>query len=117
MTREQKILRLNEYCRNRKCETCELLRECMNSIGKEFKELDTAEIDKIYKEAFDTSITKNLTGVIKEDHERTKTVIDILEEVKQEICDDYCKYPTQVGSKEDLSADDSPCMTCPLSRL
>lgn len=117
MTREQKIFRLNEYCSKRKCETCELLRECMNSIGKEFKELDTAEIDKIYKEAFDTSITKNLTGVIKEDHERTKTVTDIMEEVKQEICDDYCKYPTQVDSKKDLFADDSPCMTCPLSRL
>lgn len=40
------------------------------------------------------TITENLTGVVKEDHERTKTVTDILEEVKQEMCDDYCKYPT-----------------------
>ena len=43
------------------------------------------------------TITENLTGVVKEDHERVKTVTDILEEVKQEMCDDYCKYPTIVN--------------------
>lgn len=40
-----------------------------------------------------------------------------VEEVKQEMCDYYCKYPTQVGSREDLFADDSPCMTCPLNKI
>lgn len=50
----------------------------------------------MYNEVFGTQITENLTGVVKEDHERVKTVTDILEEVKQEMCDDYCKYPTIV---------------------
>lgn len=37
--------------------------------------------------------TENLTGVIKEDHEKLKTVTDILEEVRTEMCDGYCAYP------------------------
>ena len=101
MTREQKIFRLRKR----------------HGPDTPFEQLSDEQIDEIYTQMFGTSITKNLTGVIKEDHERTKTVSDILEEVKQEICDDYCKYPIQVDSKEDLFADDSPCMTCPLSKL
>ena len=46
-----------------------------------------------------------------------KTVTDILEEVKQEMCDDYCKYPTIVNDREDLFADNSPCTECPLTKL
>lgn len=61
-----------------------------------------------------TQITEKLTGVVKEE---LKTITDILEEVKQEMCDDYCKYPTLVNNREDLFADDSPCMGCPLTRL
>jgi len=45
------------------------------------------------------TITENLTGVVKEDHERVKTVTDILEEVRTEMCvypritpNDYEKY-------------------------
>lgn len=53
----------------------------------------------------------------KEEKKESKTITDILEEVKQEICDDYCKYPTLVDDREDLFADDSPCMKCPLTRL
>lgn len=53
----------------------------------------------------------------KEDKKEPKTVTDILEEIKQEMCDDYCKYPTLVDDREDLFADDSPCMKCPLTRL
>lgn len=33
------------------------------------------------------TITENLTGVVKEDHERVKTVTGILEEVRTEMCD------------------------------
>lgn len=58
-----------------------------------------------------------IAGAVKEDREKSKTVTDILEEVKQEICDDYCKYPTIVNDREDLFADDSPCMECPLNKL
>lgn len=39
------------------------------------------------------TITENLTGVVKEDYKRVKTVTDILEEVRTEMCDDYCVYP------------------------
>lgn len=61
--------------------------------------------------------TKKLTEDTKEEHEKSKTVTDILEEIKQEMCDEYCKYPTLVDNIEDLFADDSPCMKCPLTRL
>ena len=120
MTRKQKIWRLRRRCGNiGHCdeETCKIYVKCVNLGYTSFEQLSDKEINEMYNEVFDTPITKNLTGVIKEDHERTKTVTDILEEVKQEICDDYCKYPTQVDSKEDLFADDSPCMMCPLSKL
>lgn len=40
--------------------------------------------------------TKKLTEDTKEEHEKSKTVTDILEEIKQEMCDGYCKYPTIV---------------------
>ena len=46
--------------------------------------------------------TKKLTEDTKEEHEKSKTVTDILEEIKQEMCDEYCKYPTLVDSREDL---------------
>lgn len=39
------------------------------------------------------TITENLTGVVKEDHKRVKTVTDILEEVRTAMCDGYCVYP------------------------
>lgn len=63
------------------------------------------------------TITENLTGVVKENHERVKTVTDILEEVKQEMCDGYCKYQTIVNDREELFAKDGPCMECPLNKL
>lgn len=40
--------------------------------------------------------TKKLTEDTKEEHEKSKTITDILEEIKQEMCDEYCKYPTFV---------------------
>lgn len=51
----------------------------------------------------------------------SKRIADILEEVKGDMCDNYCKYPTQTppeGKDEDwLFDDDSPCQTCPLNKL
>ena len=58
--------------------------------------------------------TKKLTEDTKEEHEKSKTITDILEEIKQEMCDEYS---TLVDDREDLFADDSPCMKCPLTRL
>lgn len=49
-------------------------------------------------------------------------VTDILEHVKEDMCDGYCKYHSQEtpeGKSEDwlLEDADSPCVTCPLNRL
>ena len=120
MTREQKIRRLRRRCGNiGLCDekTCKIYAKCVNLGYTSFEQLSDEKINEMYNEVFGTQITENLTGVVKEDHERVKTVTDILEEVKQEMCDDYCKYPTIVNDREDLFADDSPCMKCPLTRL
>lgn len=110
------------------CDQCKL--DDLASVC-EFEDMCNKKIDRFYavmvghetkvgeddaKEKPKT-VTENLTGVVKEDHERVKTITDILEEVKQEMCDGYCKYPTQVDNREDLFADDSPCMECPLTKL
>ncbi|MGN0417032.1 hypothetical protein [Anaerostipes faecalis] len=60
-----------------------------------------------------TQIKEKLTGVAKEES-KNKTVTDILEEVKQQICDDYCKYPTLIDDIEEL---DTKCTECPLNKL
>lgn len=39
-----------------------------------------------------------------------QTVADIIEEVKKDICDNYCKY----SSEEDI---EEKCPDCPLNRL
>lgn len=47
------------------------------------------------------------------------TVNEIIEDVAQEICDHYCKYPEQWDAeKEGMELMDSDiCINCPLSRL
>ena len=42
-----------------------------------------------------------------------KTVADIIEEVKLEICKDYCKFVDQLPEEEM----DQKCLECPLSKL
>lgn len=50
-----------------------------------------------------------------------KSIAEILEDVKTQICDHYCKYPEQdipEGKDEDWLMDsDSPCANCPLNQL
>ena len=47
-----------------------------------------------------------------------KSITEILEEVKEAMCDDYCKYPNMKNDNEDwLFEKGSPCETCPLNRL
>ena len=50
------------------------------------------------------------------DKEKAKTVSEILEEVKANICDEYCRYPYQFGEDEQDDLD-AICETCPLERL
>lgn len=45
-----------------------------------------------------------------------KSISEILEEVRAEICDDYCRFRKDwEGTLEDLLRD--KCMDCPLGRL
>lgn len=61
------------------------------------------------------TVTENPTGVVKEDHERVKTVTDILEEVKQEMCDGYCIYTKMIPNFNQECKD--ICDRCPLTKL
>ncbi len=123
MTREKKIYELRGFCRMQdSCDQCDLDEL---SIDCEFNKMGDEKINELYyKIRSGEDITKEhsktiaeITGAAKEDSEKSKTVTDVLEEVKQEMCDDYCKYPTIVNDREDLFADDSPCMECPLNKL
>ena len=45
---------------------------------------------------------------------KEKSITQILDDVKSEICDKYCKYPFEVEDEADL---DKICENCPLERL
>lgn len=50
------------------------------------------------------------------------SILETLEDVKQRMCDGYCKYahsPVPEGKSEDwlFEDDDSPCINCPLNEL
>ena len=42
-----------------------------------------------------------------------KTISEMFEEIKEEMCDKYCKYIDQLGEEEI----DELCSDCPLNRL
>ena len=44
-----------------------------------------------------------------------KTISEILEEVKTQICDDYCRYPREIEDYDELL--DGICSSCPFERL
>lgn len=104
MTREEKIDELYNFCNmHDSCDQCEL--DDLASVC-EFEDTCNKKIDRFYdvmvghetKVGDDTkektkTVTENLTGVVKEDYKRVKTVTDILEEVRTEMCDGYCVYP------------------------
>lgn len=46
---------------------------------------------------------------------KEKTVSEIIEEVRSEICDNYCKYMDSVVSDEEVIL--KHCDDCPLNRL
>ena len=60
----------------------------------------------------ESTVTEKLTGVIKE-----SSITEILEKVKSDMCDKYCKYPDIVKNQEELYDQDGPCNRCPLNRL
>lgn len=46
-----------------------------------------------------------------------KSVIDIIEEVKDEFCTRYCKYTEECFGMLDEEKDDDRLLNCPLNRL
>ena len=49
---------------------------------------------------------------------RPETLDDIIEEVKQDMCDHYCKWPNLwVEEIEGTTLEDGKCADCPLGRL
>ena len=51
-----------------------------------------------------------------------KTITQMIEEVAEEICNNYCKWPekaSEEGRPDDWLTEDpeSPCQNCPLNRL
>ena len=52
-----------------------------------------------------------------------KYITELVEEVKEDICDNYCKYPTQYQMEHEDSEETFDLMTseiyaeCPLNRL
>jgi hypothetical protein len=51
-----------------------------------------------------------------------KSVTEIFEEIKTEICDHYCKYPDIYDTREDSDEEygkmiKEVCNSCPLNRL
>lgn len=62
------------------------------------------------------TITENLIGIAKEDQERPRTVTNILEEVRTEMCDGYCVYP--IITLNDYEKYKRICdEECPLNKL
>lgn len=46
--------------------------------------------------------------------DKKQTIPEIIEEVKIDICDNYCKYPNEIKDDEELN---DICEKCPLGRL
>ena len=46
---------------------------------------------------------------------KEKTVAEIIEEVKEQMCDDYCRYPRE-QSEAEMAINDI-CENCPMNRL
>lgn len=48
---------------------------------------------------------------------KSKTVTQIIREVRERMCDDYCKHPAMYSADEWEENADSICSECPLDKL
>ena len=48
---------------------------------------------------------------------KEKSVTDIIEEVRDEMCTHYCKWPEKWDSSQGEICDSEMCNNCPLNRL
>lgn len=89
----------------------------------DFDELPDKKIDQLYKiveksihkSTEENSITNELTEAVKNINPESKTVTDILEEVKKEMCDEYCVYAKLTPNFQKEA--EETCNRCPLNRL
>lgn len=49
------------------------------------------------------------------EEKKIQTIPQIIEEVKTEMCDHYCKYPSEVHDPDYMI--DTICEKCPMGRL
>lgn len=96
MLNKQKINKLMMHCSSQEdCDSCVLDDICIGSFWSETDE----NIDEMYRKITKTSVTDNLTGVVKE---HKKTITEIFEEIKSNICDNYCKYPSEITDYDEM---------------
>lgn len=61
---------------------------------------------------------KSLNKVL--DNAKPVSIAEQIENIKEEMCDNYCKMPYRYSSNEWVEvaySKDSPCISCPLNRL
>lgn len=48
-----------------------------------------------------------------------ETITEIFEDIKEQMCDSYCKYPEKINADDDEQWDkmNEICGECPLNRL
>ena len=87
-------------------------------IAEKAEEQDE-NMSKYYKERSENY--RNVAGWLKELKEiKVKTVSQQIEEAKEEMCNNYCKYPNEYKPEEHDGAelwDSDICKNCPLTRL
>lgn len=89
----------------------------------DFDELPDKKIDQLYKivkkiihkGTEENSITEELTGIVKDVNKESKTVTSVLEEIKKEMCDEYCVYAKLTPNFQ--KEIEETCNRCPLNRL
>lgn len=121
MEKDDKIYVLRGFCDMQddcsQCRLDELTDNC------DFDELSDKKIDQLYKivekvihkSTEENSITEELTGFAKDVNKEPKTVTIILEEVKMEMCDQYCVHAKSTQNFQ--KGNEETCSKCPLNRL
>lgn len=121
MERDDKIYVLTGFCNMQDdCSQCRLDALTDNC---DFDELPDKKINQLYKivekaihkSTEENSITDELAGVVKDVNPKPKTVTNILEEVKVEICNEYCIYTKSTTHFQKKT--EETCSRCPLNRL
>ena len=49
--------------------------------------------------------------------DKQKSVVNVIEEVMNEVCDKYCKFPEQYTDEDEEKLYEKHCNNCPLNKL